>query len=98
MQKKKIISGIVALTLLLTTAFSVCAEKATVPVHADESLQSQISPMFTYIAAIGAGIKISDSTAICTGTLTINKNYSCDVLKRLLLSERLSGVKLPLII
>ena len=76
MQRKKIISGIVVITLLLTSAFSVGAEKAIETTKADESLQSQISPMYTHIAAIGAYLKISNGTAICTGALIINNNYS----------------------
>jgi hypothetical protein len=76
MQKKRIISVAVTLILLLTSAFAASAENSIETVKSGENQQSVITPMFTYISAMGAALKISSGTAICTGTLTINKNYS----------------------
>jgi hypothetical protein len=76
MQKKRIISAAVTLILLLTSAFSASAENGVETVKPGESQQRVIAPMFTYISEIGAALKISSGTAICTGTLLITKNYS----------------------
>ncbi len=87
LNSKKIISSLLALSMVMASSVSVCAEETTSPSAMTYSANSETSINWTYLSVVGAGFSIDGNYGKCTGSYELYSDMKSEITISLMKSK-----------